>query len=90
MKMTSTSTDSSFLTVEQVAARYNCSVDSIWRWKRNGEFPAAVRIGRGVTRWRLEDLIEHESTFQACMMVDGTFLLEMPAFMDQDDPAQNR
>lgn len=76
---------SSFLTVEQVAARYNCSVDSIWRWKRNGEFPAAVRIGRGVTRWRLEDLIEHENKFQACMMVDGTFLLQMPDFLDQDD-----
>ncbi|MES2432983.1 MAG: helix-turn-helix domain-containing protein [Pseudomonadota bacterium] len=87
--MTTTSTNtSSFLTVEQVAARYNCSVDSIWRWKRNGDFPAAVRIGRGVTRWRLEDLLEHESTFKACMMVDGTFLLEMPAPPDQDDSEQ--
>lgn len=89
--MTATSTaSSSFLTVEQVAARYNCSVDSIWRWKRNGEFPAPVRIGRGVTRWRLDDLIEHESTFKACMMVDGTFLLEMPALPDEDDIGQTR
>ncbi|MDB5660359.1 MAG: helix-turn-helix protein [Cypionkella sp.] len=88
--MITTSTGvSSFLTVEQVAARYNCSVDSIWRWKRNGEFPAAVRIGRGATRWRLEDLIKYESKFQACMMVDGTFLLEIPAFMDQDDTEES-
>lgn len=89
--MTTTSTNtSSFLTVEQVAARYNCSVDSIWRWKRNGEFPAAVRIGRGATRWRLEDLLEHESTLKVCMMTDGTFLLEMPALPDQDDVEQAR
>ncbi|MEI2686245.1 MAG: helix-turn-helix domain-containing protein [Cypionkella sp.] len=89
--MTATSTaSSSFLTVEQVAARYNCSVDSIWRWKRNGEFPAPVRIGRGVTRWRLDDLIEHESTFKACMIADGTFLLEMPALPDEDDIGQTR
>lgn len=89
--MTSPSTDSpSFLTVEQVAARYNCSVDSIWRWKRNGEFPAPVRIGRGCTRWRLEDLLEHESTLKVCMMTDGTFLLEMPAFLEHEDVEQTR
>ena len=89
--MTTPSTaSSSFLTVDQVAARYNCSTDSIWRWKRNGEFPAPVRIGRGVTRWRLEDLIDHESKFQTCMMVDGTFLLEMPALLDQDDTHKTR
>ena len=55
-----------FLTVEQVAARYGVSKDSIWRWKRNGRFPAAVVVGPNSTRWRLSDLIEHESKMAAC------------------------
>lgn len=40
-----------FLTVEQVAARYGVSKDSIWRWKRNGRFPAVARheVLQGVT-----------------------------------------
>ncbi len=55
-----------FLTVSEVAERYNVSVDSIWRWKREGSFPAGVRLGKGCTRWRLRDLEVHESTLQAC------------------------
>ena len=31
-----------FLTVSEVADRYSVSVDSIWRWKREGTFPAGV------------------------------------------------
>ena len=30
-------TPNHYLTVGQVAARYNVSTDSVWRWKRNGE-----------------------------------------------------
>ena len=55
-----------FLTVSEVADRYSVSVDSIWRWKREGTFPAGVRLGKGCTRWRLSDLEEHERTLQAC------------------------
>ena len=55
-----------FLSVDQVAQRYGVSTDSIWRWKREGKFPAPVRVGSGITRWRLADLVEHESTLQAC------------------------
>ncbi|HHX90000.1 MAG TPA: AlpA family phage regulatory protein [Paracoccus sp.] len=58
-----------FLSVDQVAERYGVSTDSIWRWKREGKFPAPVRVGSGITRWRLADLIEHESTLQACCMM---------------------
>ena len=46
-----------FLSVDQVAQRYGVSTDSIWRWKREGKFPAPVRVGSGITRWRLADLI---------------------------------
>lgn len=55
-----------FLTDRQVAERYGVSTDSIWRWKRQGNFPAPVRVGPNCTRWRMADLLEHESQLQAC------------------------
>lgn len=55
-----------YLTVEQVAGRFGVSTDTIWRWKRNGSFPRAVRIGPGTTRWRLVDIEEHERSLQCC------------------------
>ena len=58
-----------YLNVEQVAIRFGVSTDTIWRWKRNGDFPKAVRIGPNITRWRLEDILEHECTFASCFAV---------------------
>ena len=55
-----------YLTVGQVAAKFSVSTDTIWRWKRNGDFPKPVRVGPNCTRWRLSDIEAHESTFQAC------------------------
>lgn len=45
-----------FLNVNQVAERLGVSTDSIWRWKRQGEFPMAVKLGGRTTRWRLADV----------------------------------
>ena len=64
-----------YLTVEQVAERYGVSTDSIWRWKRNGRFPAPVRVGPNCTRWRLADILEHENKFEACFATDAPWLL---------------
>ena len=61
-----TSNKTPFLTVYQVADRYGVSTDSIWRWKRDGVFPAPVRVGPNCTRWREADLLEHESQLEAC------------------------
>ncbi|MEI4262853.1 helix-turn-helix transcriptional regulator [Roseovarius sp. D0-M9] len=49
-----------YLSVDQVAARFGVSKDSIWRWKREGDFPAAVKLGGTTTRWRLSDIEEWE------------------------------
>jgi prophage regulatory protein len=57
-----------YLTVAQVADRYMVSTDTIWRWSRSGEFPKGLKIGPNATRWRLADLIEHETTFQVGMI----------------------
>lgn len=65
-----TSNQTLFLTVDQVANRYGVSTDSIWRWKRNGEFPDPVRVGPNCTRWRIADLLEHESQLQACFAMN--------------------
>lgn len=58
-----------FLTVEQVASRFGVSTDTIWRWKRNGDFPRAAKVGPGTTRWRLADIEEHERSLQCCFVV---------------------
>ena len=55
-----------FLTVDQVASRFGVSTDTIWRWKRSGDFPLAVKLSPGTTRWRLSDILAHEATFRAC------------------------
>ncbi|WP_223428857.1 helix-turn-helix transcriptional regulator [Tateyamaria pelophila] len=52
-----------FLTVDQVADRYNCSKFSIWRWVREGRqgFPSPISLSPGCTRWRLSDLERWEA-----------------------------
>ena len=51
-----------YLTVEEVAQRFNVSTDTIYRWKRDGDFPKAVKLSRGTTRWRLSEIEAWEST----------------------------
>tara|TARA_R100001369_G_scaffold43535_1_gene69659 strand:+ start:439 stop:666 length:228 start_codon:yes stop_codon:yes gene_type:complete len=67
-------TENLYLSVDQVARRFGVSKDSIWRWKRNGEFPKPFKLG-GATRWRLSDLEEWESQlicgFVASLDVDA-------------------
>ncbi|SLN53625.1 Prophage CP4-57 regulatory protein (AlpA) [Roseovarius gaetbuli] len=50
-----------YLSVDQVAKRFSVSKDSIWRWKRNGDFPTPVKLGGTTTRWRLSDIEEWEN-----------------------------
>lgn len=68
-----------FLTVAQVAERYSVVVDSIWRWKRNGELPASVRVGPGSTRWKVSDLLKHESQFVAGFITSFSWSLATSA-----------
>ncbi|QCO57389.1 helix-turn-helix domain-containing protein (plasmid) [Pseudorhodobacter turbinis] len=67
-------TDDIYLTVEEVAERYRVSPATIWRWKRAGDFPRAVKVGPGCTRWRLKDIIEHDSTLRTCFATNANFL----------------
>jgi prophage regulatory protein len=60
-----------YLSVEQVASRYNVSKDTIWRWRREGDFPKPIRLGGKTSRWRLIDIEAWEGTcsfgFIACL-----------------------
>ncbi len=59
-----------YLSVDQVAARFGVSKDSIWRWKRNGGFPAPVKLGGTTTRWRLTDIERWEEQL-VCSFATG-------------------
>ncbi len=59
-----------FLNVDQVAARLSVSPDSIWRWKRNGTFPKAIKFGGRTTRWRLSDIEAWEASCRTSLMTN--------------------
>lgn len=60
---------STLLNVSQVASRLNVSSATIWRWVRQDEFPAPVKLSRGTTRWRLSDIAEYEATLTVGLMI---------------------
>ncbi len=62
-----------YLSVEQVAARYNVSKDAIWRWRREGDFPKPVKLGLRPSRWRLSDLEAYESQCPTCFVTSVSF-----------------
>ncbi|MEX1235309.1 MAG: helix-turn-helix domain-containing protein [Roseovarius sp.] len=68
-----TSSKTLYLSVDQVAARFAVSKDSIWRWKREGDFPAAVKLGGTTTRWRLSDIEEWEAQLVSEFMTSLDF-----------------
>ncbi|WP_321335273.1 helix-turn-helix domain-containing protein [Breoghania sp.] len=51
----------SYLTVQEVADLFNCTVQTIWRWARekNG-FPRPVKVAAGMTRWRGSEILAFE------------------------------
>ena len=53
-----------YLKVEQVAARFGVSTDTIYRWKRERDFPKSRKLTSGSVRWRLSDIVEWESTVE--------------------------
>ena len=72
-------TQTIFLSVDQVAERLGVSTDSIYRWKRNGDFPKAVKLGPGSVRWRLADVEQWEAARTAClaMQFEGQIRLSL-------------
>ena len=45
-----------YLNVGEVADMIDVSIDTIWRWTRNGSFPAPIKLGARTTRWTLSEI----------------------------------
>ena len=44
-----------YLSDKSLAKRFSVCRTTIWRWRREGEFPKPVKLG-GATRWRLAEI----------------------------------
>lgn len=45
-----------YASVSDLAIHFGASKDTIWRWVRNGNFPAPVKLSPQLTRWRWADV----------------------------------
>ena len=41
---------------KQLAARYEVSRATIWRWTQEGHLPKPIKFSAGCTRWKLSDI----------------------------------
>ena len=44
-----------------LAERYSVHRVTIWRWVREGKFPAPIKLTAGCSRWRMADVERHEA-----------------------------
>lgn len=52
-----------YISDAQIAARFGVHRSTPWRWvKHDDQFPAPVKLSRGVTRWKLSDIEAWEKT----------------------------
>lgn len=75
--------NSIYLPVDQVAARFSVSIDTIWRWCRKGAFPKPYHPGGTLARWRLSEIEAFESGLTAGLIVvvdltDSGFFTAIP------------
>lgn len=49
-----------FLSVKELSARYGVTPVSIWRWVREGKFPAPVKLSGNATRWQIASIEQFE------------------------------
>jgi predicted DNA-binding transcriptional regulator AlpA len=50
-----------YVSVAQLARRYNVVRSTIWRWVSRGELPPPVKFSDQVTRWRLDEIERHDA-----------------------------
>jgi len=49
-----------YLKDTKIAERYDTHRITIWRWVKEGNFPAPVRLSPGCTRWLLNEIEDWE------------------------------
>lgn len=62
-----------YIPVDQVAARFSVSVDTIWRWCRKGSFPKPYHPGGSAARWKIAEVEEYEASLHAGLIFDLDF-----------------
>ncbi len=51
-----------YMSVRQVASRYDVGISTIWRWAlEDNRFPAPLRLSKGITRWLESELRSFEA-----------------------------
>lgn len=51
-----------YLSDHQVAARFDISKATVWRWHdKNPDFPRRIRLSAGTSRWKLSELVRFEA-----------------------------
>lgn len=69
-----------YIPVDQVAARFSVSVDTVWRWCRKGSFPKPYHPGGCAARWKVAEVEEYEASLRAGLILDidlsGSFFFE--------------
>lgn len=51
-----------YMSVRQVASRYDVGISTIWRWAlEDDRFPAPLRLSKGITRWLESELRSFEA-----------------------------
>ena len=51
----------SFLSVDQLAERYQVGRSTIWRWTADGRLPRPVRFSPGCSRWSSDAIEQREA-----------------------------
>lgn len=54
-----------YLTYKQVAKRLGVTRQTIYRWIKNGKFPAPVKVGDQTVRFRMKDIERFENSLTA-------------------------
>lgn len=50
-----------FLSDLDLASRYGVHRATVWRWVRDRDYPAPIRLGASCTRWRQSEVLAWES-----------------------------
>jgi len=50
-----------YLSDKQLGERYGVHRTAIWRWVREGGFPAPIQLSKGCTRWLLSEVEKWEA-----------------------------
>jgi len=50
-----------YLSVKSLAHRYDIAISTVWLRVKQGKLPKPIKLHGTSTRWKLEDLEEHEA-----------------------------